>query len=285
MPYPVVCRFAAVLLLALLAGAAPAAPTTPTAMKSYQQFPLAYAPTVGVGVSIDVKQGHLIARLPGNKSQDLGEVEFEERFNAALILQADFNYDGYGDFAIHSGSGYAGAISGYQIYLWDAVQGRFNAYKEIVGNPVLVPSRKALLDGSRDGPRSYTSELRPQNGKLYEAVLRQEAVADGIDYVTFYDPSGEILAARVVESPTDPTQDLAARPPARVRIKVDKTWLHDAPNAAGKTRMYLIKGDAVTLLDYKPKEDEPMGGYGWFLARFVGKKIIEKWIDGQALVE
>jgi hypothetical protein len=43
--------------------------------------------------------------------------------------------------------------------------------------------------------------------------------------------------------------------------------------------MYLINGDNVMLLDYRENDD----GSEWFLVRFKGKKLVEKWVEWGAI--
>lgn len=55
-----------------------------------------------------------------------------------------------------------------------------------------------------------------------------------------------------------------------------KTYLHKTPNS--KTRMYLIKGDKVTLLD----EQTDNSGQKWYFIYYKGKKKLNMWIKAEA---
>jgi len=56
-----------------------------------------------------------------------------------------------------------------------------------------------------------------------------------------------------------------------------KAYLHKMPNS--KTRMYLIKGDKVTLLDEKTDDS----GQEWYFIYYKGKKKLNMWIKAEAV--
>ena len=56
-------------------------------------------------------------------------------------------------------------------------------------------------------------------------------------------------------------------------VQVKKAWLYDTPKADDITTLYLIEKDKFTVLEQKAVE-----GVDWYFIRFIGVKIIEKWI-------
>jgi hypothetical protein len=59
-------------------------------------------------------------------------------------------------------------------------------------------------------------------------------------------------------------------------IKIEKEYLYDTPNKESKTKMYLIKGDEVEILE--EKDD-------WLYILYKGKKDIKAWIPKSAIEE
>jgi uncharacterized protein YfaS (alpha-2-macroglobulin family) len=56
-------------------------------------------------------------------------------------------------------------------------------------------------------------------------------------------------------------------------VKVKKAWLYDSPKISDITKLYLIENDKFTVLKHKTVD-----GVKWYLIRFIGVKIVEKWI-------
>ena len=56
-------------------------------------------------------------------------------------------------------------------------------------------------------------------------------------------------------------------------VQVKKAWLYDSPKADDLTKLYLIENDKFTVLEQKTVE-----GVDWYFIRFIGVKIVDKWI-------
>ena len=67
------------------------------------------------------------------------------------------------------------------------------------------------------------------------------------------------------------------KPASTLTIKSKQAVLHDKPSADSATKMYVITGDKVTLLS----ESTAAAGDVWYLIRFEGSKVIEKWIRSE----
>lgn len=250
-------------------------------------FTVVVAPSYKVTLELD-KNNTVIATLPGWKEQKLFELEplegeEAERFPVAQV--GDFNFDETQDIAIRDGIGYGGVNVFYRVFFGDANGGKLKEFSEPVSNPVLDAEKQTLTSAQRSGPAWYSTVFRSMKGKLYPAMETQMLpVGDSVvEYVIMKDARGKVTGSKVVgEQQGDTATDYASAPAATATIQVEKAYLHDKPNSTSKTKMYVIKGDTVTLLDWKAKQDGGLGD-GWFLIRYQGKKVIEKWIDSSSL--
>ena len=64
-------------------------------------------------------------------------------------------------------------------------------------------------------------------------------------------------------------------------IKAKRAKLYDGTSDAQVTKMFVIAGDKVTVL----KQEKDADGKLWYFIRFNGRKIIEKWIKADTVVE
>lgn len=254
-------------------------------------FPFKFTPVPGKSVTIDQPAGsEVIAHLPNGQQQSLAVVETYEASDgiSQVALTDDFNFDGAQDVAILESSGYGGVNAFYQLFLWDQAAQNFKAFGETFSNPEVDSKRQILTTSTRSGPIWYTTKYKLAQGKLYPAVDWEPIpVNDGYwQRLSFKNPQGKIIGHKVVNSQDEQSGDPGDELPFVVAtIKVKKAALYDKPSMAAKTKMYLIKKDQVTLLDWQPTEGDPYAGLGWFLVRYEGKKTLEKWIEGSALLK
>ena len=125
----------------------------------------------------------------------------------------------------------------------------------------------------------YYKRYRFLDGKPYE-YLDSILVVPCVEKITLKKPNGKINKALV--GFYDQEKD-SLEPDIRTIAK-DRVYLYDKPEEGAKTKMYIIKGDEITLLDLSGDY------YEWILIRYKGKKHIEKWIktddlDCQAYIE
>lgn len=249
----------------------------------HRSLPMSFQPIAGTHVRIEVMSGRVVARLPGGRTQTLVEaIDAAERRDIPWVLRGDFNFDEAEDLAVLDATGYGGVNAFHTLFIWNPASGQFDALAEPLVNPRLVPERKAVQTSQRDGPRWSGNEYRSLAGRLYVAVNIDDNVLDGVDLLTFRDPAGKVqrrLLAEVEQREVAPER----RSPAVVPIRTARAWLHDRPDPAARTGMYVIKDDRVTLLDHATRPGEPLGT-GWFKVRFKGKRTIEAWVEGDALV-
>ena len=257
---------------------------------SVDRLPYTLSPRAGVSVVIERAGDLWQARLPDGRKQSLGEaMDDDERGRAALMLQADFNYDGYTDIGLIAGVGYSGAIATYWVYLWDDSKRSFRKFPRIIGNPTLVPARRALIAWERDGPAWTSTEFRSEGGELTLTVEREQNILGGaglaLDQLTLHlQQTGKVTDSRLIagEAPIDVAPETL--PSATAKITQPKAWLHQQPDAKSRTGMYVIRGDTVTLLHYQAPKSERDSANGWLFVRYQGRKTIELWIEADAIV-
>ena len=271
-------KVGAVLGMSLLALNA-AAFTTP---KGYAELPVTFSPTTKLKVVVAQTDNAIQATLPNGKIQALGDMPDVPEGSQAidgLLLQDDFNFDGAGDVAVLDGVGYGGVNLFYRLYLWDKAAGKFQETDETISNPTLTAATKTLSTEQRSGPRWYSTDYRFHKGQPY---VWSEGVMVGSDgdlyFVKIHNVAGKVIKQVVAEAQDAASVD-AKTVAATRKITVSKAVLYDKPDTANKTKMYLIKGDNVTLLDYRENDD----GSEWFLVRFKGKKVVEKWVEWGAI--
>lgn len=254
-------------------------------------FPFKFAPLAGQVVTVDQPAGsEVIAHLPNGKQQSLAVVETYEASDGIknIALTNDFNFDGAQDLALLESSGYGGVNLFYRLFFWDQKTQGFQDFGEPISNPEVDAKKQVLITSSRSGPIWYTTKYKLEQGRLYPAVDWEPITVNDGNWqrLTFKNPQGKVIGHKVVSSQDEQSGDAGDNLPfAGATIKVKKTALYDKPNSATKTKMYLVKKDEVILLDWLPTEGDPYAGQGWFLVRYEGKKIIEKWIEGSALIK
>lgn len=282
-------RAAALSLIALLAQLASLDVGAADAEHHYKS-PITLTPAPGVRVVMERRVDQWMIHYGDGKWQKLDDtLEEAEAGKAGIALTADFNYDGYLDVAVLAGSGYAGAMTTYALHLWSPSERKFKRFKPILGNPTLEPSRQAVISWERDGPAWTSTEYRVRNGVLSTAVVREQNALRWLnlplDQLTIYpSDSGKVTDSRIIagEAPSNVAPENL--PSATAKISESKVWLHEQPMPSARTGMYLIKGDTVTLLDYRPSRDGDTTEYGWLFVRFEGKKKLEKWIPAGSVV-
>lgn len=254
-----------------------------TIPKGYAKLPVTFSPVAGSKVTVKQQGSKVIATLPNGKTQSLGELpdvpEGAMEIDS-LIIQDDFNFDGMGDVGLLEGVGYGGVNMFYRLFFWDKTAGRFQEFKQEVSNPTLTTATKTLNSAQRSGPRWYTTDFRFKNGKPYTWMETVVVSPEGdLYHARIYQPDGKLLKT-LVAATTDPAGINEKTKPAVRKIVVDKAPLYSKADVATKTRMYVIKGDKVELLDYAADEQQE-----WFFIRYKGQQVVEKWVEASALFE
>ena len=257
-------------------------------LQAYQAFPFEFAPEQGKTIKVAFQGAQLNATLPNQKKQtlaataDIKDAMGTDAQQFAVAQVGDFNFDGALDVAILSGNGYGGVNLFYDVFLWNKAKQNLQALKIPMSNPSLAVKRREVTSSERSGPKWYATTYRVSKGTLYPAAEWQMVGTDGaFGFYTFKNPAGKVIGHKVVGDESS-TQAAEKQADATAKIAAEKATLYDQPKASAKTKMYVVKGDSVTLLDWRADEQGDFGA-GWFLARYTGKKTLEKWIKGDVL--
>ena len=202
----------------------------------------------------------------------------KERLRGSWGLHfADFNFDGYQDFAIDIAYGYGGVNIFSDIYAFNTGTGKFDKTLEEMSNIDVWYGAKELHTTTKSGMSYYSTNYRFENGKPFK-YKDQTVMFNGMDLTTIYDKSGKAIRKLVVDSAGEVMNQLEPVPAIR-KVLVKRAWLYSAPKKGSKTRSYLIEGDEVELHDAKGNAFE------WFKIRFKGKNTVEGWMRSQDIVE
>jgi hypothetical protein len=83
-----------------------------------------------------------------------------------------------------------------------------------------------------------------------------------------------VKAKSTIKTKQDEEKAKSAEPEKQERIvKMKKAWLYDSPKVDDVSKLYLIENDKFTVLEQKAIE-----GIDWYFIRFIGVKIVEKWV-------
>ena len=197
------------------------------------------------------------------------QFQLEEDYQASFV---DLDGDGYKELVM---TGPAGVNRCITIYKPSPVDGRVSAYQ---------PGRAAicnyqlrggyLYSQSRDGATVVEEQYLGRNGSL---VLQARDSCVGCGKVTRERfAAGKVVQRSVV---TDAAR-MEDRRPISNTVVVDKAPLFNSADAQDRSRMYLVKGDEVEVL-----ENAGEGRSVMYRIRYTrpGKPAIEKWLQCSSL--
>lgn len=187
------------------------------------------------------------------------------------IEVADYNFDGYKDFAIVGG--YRNIQ--YHINLFNSQTERYIP-SETLSNVQVDTDSKLLMSYTTMSAVEHETNIYTANGLTFELHKK----INTSDYTLFDINNGEIGTLELVETVTSylankDTVSYSLRSSngdvATYTIKGKRAYLYNSPSVNGKTSMYLVKGDRVELLDIAD---------GFFKIKFINPKFgaIIKWI-------
>lgn len=209
--------------------------------------------------------------IQDNGSQKLTQIE--DDLNGELNVQInDFNFDGNMDIAIMHSYGYAGVNIYSDIFFFDTDNVLFEK-KMSASNVSADVDKKELLAAEKSGPHFYKTVYKFNNGEPY-IYSESVNVSSDIEQVTLKNPAGDVVKKVLVDSYSEDN----SMEPAIKAVSAERAYLYNGPDESTKTKMYLIAGDKVTLLDMEGDYYE-----GWILVRYKGKKTIEKWLKADQL--
>jgi hypothetical protein len=256
------------------------------AAPSPNAFPLEKPFTVNINLTgretaqlrFDPNKKQLVVRVRG-KTQflEITTIDDTERGN---VLVNDYNFDGFADIAIPDGIGYGGVNYFYALYVFAPSRSRFERL-EFPGstdlcNPELRVRTRTIETDCKSGPKYEFADYRFTNGLPYVYRTAEMIVLDGFDTdqylvynVSVFNPSAERLRLSISDDPRLETAPLRYVP-------VPRAFLYDAPSADAITRNYLVRGDAVRILDVRDTDSGQ-----WLKVAYQSRKLgrIIKWVS------
>lgn len=243
------------------------------------------------GVTLDIRPG-VSARLKqlddesfnlqtGNTAvRASGECNPEFEMTA---LFADFNFDGWRDLALPSGTGYGGVNTFYTLYFYRPATRTFQKSRftdalndlNIRANLVPDPQTRTVGNVYKSGPAyvSGTLCLTPDGLDLYACRrgeignLSAPQTADDYDW-TWFGPNGSPLAFRPLGKSG---QDLSLW-----TVIPSRLGLHAAPNSASPARAYVVRGDQVEVLELR---GDQKAGWAHVSYRGKGDRVSSGWVS------
>jgi hypothetical protein len=211
-------------------------------------------------LKFDGKNPKLEVRL-GNKTQsfELDSTMTEAEFHGSLLLD-DFNFDGFTDLGIPTGTGYGGVNYFYDVYTFDRLSQSFKIMPEPDGNewcnPQLESKSKTIFTSCKSGPMWYGTNYRFYRAKPYLYQSGEMAFLEGFPddkklsnllwHVVTFDRNKRILSSSYFDYETTKT---AVR-----YIPQAKVFLYNAPRDTAVTKNYIIKNDRIVILEVKETE-------------------------------
>jgi hypothetical protein len=173
------------------------------------------------------------------------------------VLVADFNFDGWTDFALPENSGYGGVNFFHAVYVYSARRRGFerleppvNDYGPTWCNPKRNAKTRILETECKSGPFWYGLDFRFERGRPKLAVRARLAFLSGFGSEGDGDGGLVYLLERPGWSKVLSTDMHEVRPVMR-RLTVDKVFLSDTPGTVGLSKRYLVRGDWLQVLEVR----------------------------------
>lgn len=135
------------------------------------------------------------------------------------------------------------------------------------------PEKDRLLNRYRDGSM-WHEELYQYIDGIYRLVLVDRCLDCGLSFRTYYNgsqPDKIIVSDDVLYE---------NRHPVSANVIISKAYLYEKPELEAKSKMYLIQGDSVLLLDYVTTVDQFEEAQHWYLVSYPRpqKEPVTRWI-------
>jgi hypothetical protein len=231
-----------------------------------------------VRLHLDLDKRQLEVRLRG-KTQHL-EITTMDDTERGNVLVNDFNFDGYADIAIPSGIGYGGVNYFYDLYVFQPSQSRFVSLEFPGGSGLCNPEprvqTRTIETDCKDGPKYVFADYRFSRGKPYVYRSAEMVILEAFDTdqylvyaVSIFNPNGKLLRSSISDDPR--REEFPLR-----YVPVPRADLYDAPRADAITRNYIVRGDAVRVLEVRDVD-----GQQWLRIAYQSRKLgrIIKWVS------
>ncbi|MFZ5630334.1 MAG: FG-GAP repeat protein [Spirochaetota bacterium] len=228
------------------------------------KFPAALKPEKGRAVRIVLEKTAVHAILPSGKKQRLSDYDTADvGTEAAPLLVADFNFDGYDDVAVLEGNGYGGVNLFYRVWLWNSAALEYREFPTSISNPSLSAKNRTVVSAQRSGPRWYQTVFRAGGGEL-KVFLESQMLNSGTHWgVTFADGTRAVADTQWFDG------DMKARPQA--------TGIYAPGLCAGDKKSSSAQRQRVKLIDFREEGAEVL---------IAGEKAgSQRWISADCLAE
>jgi hypothetical protein len=200
-----------------------------------------------------------------------------------IVLVDDFNFDGFTDLAIPTGDGYGGVNYFYDLYAYQPAQRRFQRLEikndpsgDFLCNPRLEVFTRTIWTDCKSGPKWFGSDYRFLHGKPYlwrsaEMMLLDSFPEDSFLYyaLEYRNAAGGVTREAMGETPH-------AEDPVIRYLPIPKAYLYTAPANASRTNNYIIRNDAMRILEVRESDAGQ-----WLKIAYQSQKLgrIVRWIN------
>lgn len=249
----------------------------------------------GFKIRLEMRNTKLYMTRDGtSESQLLAESVAPYNDGAAQLLIEDVNFNGVKDLLIKVSDSASDAC--YQLML--STSPRFSAssaqlavfqeHPDILCNPAVDNDTKTVVSITHSGPLANQDIYRlSRHGELY-LYARSEAIDYDFERLAIYNEAKEVKSSVITlrgitiskanEWAVAKLQGAAPNLPARACV-LEKVTLHREPTLSTATKMYLIAGDSVSVIDVQGDDL----GESWVKINFEGRKKIIAWLPRSAI--
>jgi hypothetical protein len=277
-------RFLVAILGALLFGTISVAKTYSFSLEQPFNVSVPIGSRLGGTMTLRVltKERQLEVRV-GSAVQRLSLETLDLNAPRGSVLVDDFNFDGVNDIAVPTGIGYGGVNYFHAIYARSRSNAQFERLKFPGGsapelcNPIIQASRRTIETSCKSGPAWYVEDFAfDEGGKPYLRLQAEMILLNGFasgDEISFqvrtFNQNGKTLTSSLRDEPRAVTAPLRYIPTLRVH-------LHTAPNAAFRTKRYIVRGDAVRLLEVRDVD-----GVQWLRVAYQSRALgrVVAWLN------
>lgn len=179
------------------------------------------------------------------------------------IIIEDYNFDGWQDIAVQTSVGYGGLNVFYDIFIFNPATRLYEKSLTELNEPRVNSDEKTIVCGGKSGTQILRETYSISDGKLFLSSSSSELVGTGVKRLVKTDAKGQILGVSMIDYEGNPVQ---------LKIKSERAFLYLQPLESAKTQDYLVKGDIVTLRDYKSENGD------WYLIQHSKQTQPVQWI-------
>lgn len=202
----------------------------------------------------------------GFKTNQLLKEEIVMR-GKTLYQMSDINFDGKNEFLLQTD---IGANLSYNVYIIDCE--KLVPYKTIpyIGSFKIDNEKKQLKTYSKEENRGVINTYCNDEEKQYLCKI-EKTFNENLTIEKSLNQKGEIIFQGIK---TNEGKEIDY-----FKTLIKKASLSKLPSESAKSKMYLVTGDKVKLLDTQTDD----AGQEWYYISYQGKKEIKMWIKAEAV--